>query len=90
MKQRRAELKDLSDIIGYENDLAEFGMTMHDEELFTPETRATLDEILTAKRSELHRRGRPLGERLFAEEPDQLVDRIGAYWEATHEYDPTP
>ncbi|MFT4880805.1 MAG: CHAD domain-containing protein [Salinirussus sp.] len=88
MKRRRAELKELSDTIGYENDLAEFGMMMHDERLFAPDTRETLDEILTAERAELHRHGRPLGERLFAEHPDRLMDRIGAYWEATHEYDP--
>jgi CHAD domain-containing protein len=88
MKSRRAELKELSDIVGYENDLAEFAVAMHEEELFAPETREILDEVITAKRSEFHRRGRPLGERLFAEHPDQLVDRIGAYWEATHQYDP--
>ncbi|MEZ3164984.1 CHAD domain-containing protein [Halorubrum sp. RMP-47] len=87
MKQRRAELKDLSDIIGYENDLAEIAMTIHDEELFAMGTRETLHQIITAKRSEYHRKGRPLGERLFTEDPDQLVDRIGAYWKATHEYD---
>lgn len=90
MKQRRAELKDLSDVIGYENDLAEFATTMHDEELFASETREALDEVITAKRAEFHRRGRPLGERLFAEHPDRLVDRFGAYWEATHEYEPNP
>jgi CHAD domain-containing protein len=90
MKRRRAELKELSDIIGYENDLAEFEMVIHDEELFAPATREILNEILTAKRSEFHRRGRPLGERLFAEAPDRLVNRLGAYWTATHEYDPAP
>ena len=90
MKRRRAELKELSDIIGYENDLAEFEMVMHDEELFAPATREILNEILTAKRSEFHRQGRPLGERLFAEAPDRLIDRLGAYWTATHEYDPAP
>ncbi|AXG11950.1 CHAD domain-containing protein [Haloplanus rubicundus] len=90
MKRRRAELKQLSDIIGYENDLAEFEMVMHDEELFAPATREILNEILTAKRSEFHRQGRPLGERLFAEAPDRLIDRLGAYWTATHEYDPAP
>jgi CHAD domain-containing protein len=90
MKCRRAELKELSDIIGYENDLAEFAAMMHNEELFTPESREALSGVITAKRSEFHRQGRPLGERLFAETPDELVARIGAYWEATHEYDPTP
>jgi CHAD domain-containing protein len=87
MKRRRAELKELSDIIGYENDLAEFEMVINDEELFAPETRGVLNETITAKRSEFHRLGRPLGERLFAETPDQLVDRLRAYWTATHEYD---
>lgn len=90
MKARRAELKRLSDVVGNENDLAEFATMMHDESLFAPETRTALAEVVVAKRSECHRRGRPLGERLFAEPPDQLVDRFGAYWEATHEYDPTP
>ncbi len=90
MKRRRAELKELSDIIGYENDLAEFEMVMHDEELFAPANREILNKILTAKRSEFHRQGRPLGERLFAEAPDRLVNRLGAYWTATHEYDPAP
>ncbi|OYR42053.1 CHAD domain-containing protein [Halorubrum sp. Eb13] len=90
IKSRRTELKELSDIIGYENDLAEFAIVMNEEELFTPEIREILNEISTAKRSEYHRQGRPLGERLFAEHPDQLVTRIGAYWEATHEYDPDP
>lgn len=89
MKRRRTELKELSDIIGYENDLAEFELMMKDEELFEPETRELLTELITAKRAEFHRQGRPLGECLFAEDPDRLVDRFGAYWTATHEYDPS-
>jgi hypothetical protein len=90
MKARRSEVKSLSDVIGDANDLAEFTMTMHDEELFEPTVRTTLDEICTGRRAALHRQGRPLGERLFAEPPDRLVDRFGAYWEATREYDPDP
>lgn len=90
MKHRRAELKELSDIIGYENDLAEFKIMMNKEQLFAPETREILNRAISAKRSEFHRLGRPLGERLFAEDPDQLVDRLGDYWTATHEYDPAP
>jgi len=90
MKARRAKLKRLSDVIGNENDLAEFATMMNDEKLFAPETRAALTEVAVAKRSECHRRGRPLGEQLFADSPDQLVDRLGTYWEATHEYDPDP
>ena len=90
MKERRSQLKRLSDVIGDENDLAEFAILMHDEELFESEERETLDRLIRGKRSELHRRGRPLGERLFAESPDRLVERIGAYWEATREFDPDP
>jgi CHAD domain-containing protein len=88
MKTRRAALKELSDVIGYENDLAEFAEMMTDEALFSTETREILREVVRANRAELHRKGRPLGERLFAEQPDRLVDRFGAYWEATREYDP--
>lgn len=90
MKERRAQLHTLSDVIGDENDLAEFAMLMRDESLFEPTVRATFDEVITGQRAELHRRGRPLGARLFAEPPDRLVDRLGSYWEATHEYDPDP
>lgn len=90
MKHRRTELKELSDIVGYENDLAEAAMMIDGGDLLAPETRQTVEEVSTARRSELHRQARPLGERLFAEHPDRLVDRIGTYWTATHEYDPDP
>lgn len=87
MKARRSELKTLSDVIGDENDLAEFAMTMRDEDLFEGDTREVLGRVIGGRRAELHREGRPLGERLFAEEPDRLVARFGQYWEATREYD---
>jgi hypothetical protein len=90
MKARRDELKTLSDIIGDENDLAELSIMMHEEELFDEATRSTLEELITGRRSEFHRQGRAPGERLFAEHPDELVDRIGSYWDAAHEYDPDP
>ena len=89
MGARRSELKTLSDVIGDENDLAEFRIAMDEAALFDDVTRDRLREIITGRRAALHRRGRPLGERLFAEPPDRLVDRIGAYWRATHEYEPT-
>jgi CHAD domain-containing protein len=88
MKARRGELKQLSDVVGDENDLAEFGMAMHDEELFDADERERLDRLIQGRRAACHRAARPLGERLFAEDPDRLVERIGAYWTATHEYEP--
>jgi hypothetical protein len=87
MKARRAELKDLSDWIGDEHDLAVFLEVMDDEALFDAGTRETLEGVIMGRRAELQRRGRPLGERLFAEEPDLLVARMRAYWEATREYE---
>jgi CHAD domain-containing protein len=88
MRARRNELKTLSDLIGDEHDLAVFLEVMNEEALFAPETRETLQEVVTGRRSELQRQGRPVGERLFAEEPDQLVARMRQYWDATREYEP--
>jgi len=88
MKARRAELKALSDVIGHEKDLAEFRKMVADEDPFDAETRAVLGDVVWALRSDCHRRGRPLGERLFAEQPDRLVDRVGTYRRGTHEYEP--
>jgi CHAD domain-containing protein len=87
MKARRSELKTLSDLIGDEHDLAVFLETMSKEELFDPTTRESLEQVIMARRSELQRKGRPVGERLFAEEPDELVERIRAYWMATQQYE---
>jgi CHAD domain-containing protein len=87
MKARRAELKTLSDLIGDEHDLAVFLEAMHDEALFAPETRDTLDRVITGRRAELQRKGRLIGERVFAEEPDTLVARMRHYWDATREYE---
>jgi hypothetical protein len=89
MKARRSELKTLSDLIGDEHDLAVFQRTIEREELFAPETRETLERVIAGRRSELQRRGRPVGERLFTEEPDRLVSRIRAYWTATQQYEPS-
>jgi CHAD domain-containing protein len=89
MKARRSELKTLSDVVGDEHDLAVFLETMDNEQLFTADTRAMLDSVITHRRSELQRRARPIGERVFAEDPDQLVERVGHYWTATREYEPS-
>jgi hypothetical protein len=62
MKARRAELKALSDVIGHENDLAEFREMVADEDPFDAETRAVLGDVVWALRSDCHRRGRPLGD----------------------------
>ena len=50
---------------------------MDEAALFDDATRNRLRGVITGRRAELHRRGRPRGERLFAEPPDRLVDRWG-------------
>jgi CHAD domain-containing protein len=87
MKARRDQLKELSDLTGDEHDLAVFVETMDEEDLFDPETRGALKTIIGGRRAELRRAARPLGERLFVEEPDDLVDRFAGYWRATVEYE---
>jgi CHAD domain-containing protein len=87
MKARRDQLKELSDLTGDEHDLAVFVETMHEEDLFDPETREALATTIEGRRAELRRAARPIGERLFVEEPDDLVDRFAGYWRATVEYE---
>ncbi|WP_380674453.1 CHAD domain-containing protein [Salinigranum sp. GCM10025319] len=87
MKARRDQLKELSDLTGDEHDLAVFCETMDEEELFDVETREILDTAIAGRRSELRRASRPIGERVFAEDPDELVARMRGYWLATVEYD---
>jgi CHAD domain-containing protein len=88
MRARRDELKELSDLIGDEHDMAVFLETMDDEALFEPGTRERLRTAIGGRRAELRRAGRPLGECLFAEDPDDLVARFRDYWLATREYGP--
>jgi CHAD domain-containing protein len=87
MKARRSELKTPSDLIGDEHDLAVFLSVMHEEELFGATTREALEDVVRGRRSQLQRRGRPVGERLFAEQPDRLVARLRRYWDATREHE---
>ncbi len=87
MAARRAELQTLAELVGDETDLAEFTATIHDEELFDQDTREALEAVIDGRRSELRRRARPLGERLFAETAEQIAARFEQYWTATETID---
>lgn len=87
MGARRGELQTLTEVIGDETDLAEFVTTMHEEELFTQDTREKLTSLIDGRRSQLQRQARPLGERLFAEAPAHIVARFEQYWHAPEEID---
>jgi CHAD domain-containing protein len=78
---RRDELKELSDLTGDAHDLSELVELLGEEELIDEERRVELADLATRRRRELEATARPLGERVFAEDPDQLVERFRSYWE---------
>lgn len=83
MKTRRSELKDLTDHLGDEHDLAVFRevLTDDDRQLAVKNSDALLD-LIDQRRTELQSVSNPLGGRAHAEEPDALIRRLGVYWGA--------
>ncbi|MFP4235455.1 MAG: CHAD domain-containing protein [Nitriliruptoraceae bacterium] len=83
MKARRDEIHDLSDLLGDDHDLAELRAQLHEDPdrfggaVVLGEFTALLDR----HRARLQLDARGLGERVFAESPDDLAGRIGRYWE---------
>ncbi len=77
------ELHDLSDYIGDDHDLAELrGVVQQQPEIFSDDEEiALLTALIDERRAELETAARPLGERIYAEKPDDFVARVAAYWE---------
>ncbi len=77
---RREELKRLSDYLGDDHDLAVLRQTLQaEQERFADLPMVTdLLALIDARQAELKAWARPLGERLFAEKPKQLVSRLKA------------
>lgn len=84
MKSRRKALKQLSDLLGDDHDLAELVrvLTNEPERFEKCENLAGLHELIETRGLELCRAADPLGKRLFTERPKQLVSRFEAYWHA--------
>jgi CHAD domain-containing protein len=86
MVAQQSELDRLATLLGNEHDLAVFYETLFDE---TPGVGAVKDvkvlvELAEQKRVDLQNRARPLGERVFAEEPKRFVKRRQHYWKIWH------
>jgi CHAD domain-containing protein len=80
---QREAADELSDLLGDDHDLAVLRNTLLAEpECYGSETdvQAFLG-LIDRRRMELQSLARPLGERLYAETPDQLADRFRTYWE---------
>lgn len=83
MKTRRSELKDLTDHLGDEHDLAVFRQTVTGEDShLAVENSDTLLDLIEQRREELQTLSQPLGGRVHAEEPNTLIRRLGVYWDA--------
>lgn len=83
-------LHDLSDALGEVHDLTELVCTVRQFEppFANGAAGELLAELVGGRCQALHDRARPLGERLYAEEPQAFVDRLGSYWRAWHREDP--
>jgi CHAD domain-containing protein len=76
------QLHDLSDYLGDDHDLAEL------RQIITAQPEMFKDEqvlqvwvaLIDRRRTELEAAARPLGERIYIEEPAEFVDRMAAYW----------
>jgi len=74
----------LADALGAEHDLAELYRLLDDETEMLPDENARhlLQGLLVRNRVRLQGAARPVGARLYAEEPPAFTERLGAYWEA--------
>ncbi len=71
----------LTGILGEAHDLAVLGDALV-EAGADPGREAPLLELVDSRRQLLRSRARPIGQRLYAEKPSELVARLGRYWEA--------
>ena len=86
LKAWRKETKQLGEILGDDHDLTVFSQTLLEEEERFDCNRdlRVLLALSDRRRAGLQAQAFPLGQRLFAEKPKQLVRRYEAYWGAYH------
>lgn len=84
MKRFLAEVKALSDLLGDDHDLAVFRRTLMDRpDGFGEQTDVqVLIGLVDRRRAQLQEEARFLGERVYAEKPKQLAQRLERYWRA--------
>lgn len=77
-------LDELGELLGNEHDLAVLFDVVRDDEAATADERerTVLLALLYRSRIELQWSARPLAKALYAEQPDQFVSRLGAYYAA--------
>ena len=80
------ELHRLSNYLGDDHDLVALQDTLSRHETFylDEHTRQTLFALIVKRQEELRTEARPLGERIYAEKPSDVTDRMAAYWKISH------
>ena len=78
------DLAYLADALGADHDLAELYRLLDEEPEMLPDENARhlLQGLLVRNRTRLQAAARPVGARLYAEEPTAFTSRLGVYWEA--------
>lgn len=86
LDEREDQLHDLTDLLGDDNDLWELRRVLREEPdwLDEDETGSMVIGLIDRLRAELQEKTRPLALRVFAESPDDLVERYRNYWLAWH------
>ena len=81
------ELRQLSDLLGDDHDLAVLRTTLKDSpDHFGGKAALTpLIGLIDSRRDELQRQAGPLGRRLYAEKPADFINRMHSYWHAWRE-----
>lgn len=74
----------IGELLGEDHDLAELVRVLQERPDLCPDPleRSLLRALAAQRRDDLETASRILGRRIFAESPDDLVKRIGAYWES--------
>lgn len=82
LKVRVDTLKELSELLGDDHDLAVLRNALSTHEQITVEQRMTLERLAKARQEVLRTRARQLGQLLYADLPKPLRKRFKAYWHA--------
>lgn len=77
-------LERIADLVGDSTDLAELALWLHNDDTVIADARSRelLLDLIGARRSALRAIARPLADEVWAEAPDDFVDRLAGYWTA--------
>lgn len=86
------QIHQLSDYLGDDHDLAVLRQTIQDDPGSAPHREAAdaLAGLADARRLELQRAARLLGDRIYADRPKAFMRRLQAYWDAWKTVEPVP